>query len=135
MKLQAISKECSGCGTCKLICSLINFKVAAPSMSFLNIEGRFPAPGDYIIHTCTQCGACAEVCPVEAITLKDGVYVIDPEDCIGCGECIEQCPENVMILLGENQVAAKCISCGECVDICPRDALKLTDNMIQETIS
>ena len=135
MKLETISKKCSGCSTCKLICSLINFKAAAPSKALLTIEGRFPAPGDYIIHACNQCGACAEVCPVEAITLKEGVYLVDPEECIGCGDCIEECPENVMILLEDTQVAAKCISCGECADICPRDALKMTDNMLQETIS
>jgi len=41
---------------------------------------------------CIGCGACAEECPVEAITEKDGKYEIDPEKCIDCGACEGVCP-------------------------------------------
>ncbi|MFC1501066.1 DUF362 domain-containing protein [Elusimicrobiota bacterium] len=45
---------------------------------------------------CTNCGACDETCPVEAIAEKDGVRVIDPEKCIDCGACISACPVEVI---------------------------------------
>ena len=43
--------------------------------------------------TCTGCGACVDVCPVEAITLKDdGKAKVDPDTCIDCGVCVTECP-------------------------------------------
>ncbi|MBQ7153403.1 MAG: 4Fe-4S binding protein [Clostridia bacterium] len=41
---------------------------------------------------CVACGACAEECPVQAITEGDGKYEIDPEKCIDCGTCADTCP-------------------------------------------
>ncbi|MEF8847613.1 MAG: 4Fe-4S binding protein [Candidatus Thermoplasmatota archaeon] len=41
--------------------------------------------------TCTACGACAEVCPVDAITVED-VAVVDEDTCIDCGTCVDECP-------------------------------------------
>lgn len=41
---------------------------------------------------CAACGACAANCPVEAISEKDGKYVIDEDTCIECGLCASQCP-------------------------------------------
>ena len=41
---------------------------------------------------CTMCGSCLEVCPVDAISEGDPVYVIDPETCTDCGQCVEECP-------------------------------------------
>ena len=45
-----------------------------------------------ITDACVKCGACAEQCPVEAISEGDAQYVIDPEVCVSCGACAEQCP-------------------------------------------
>ena len=39
---------------------------------------------------CISCGACAEGCPVSAISEGDGKYVIDT--CISCGACAGVCP-------------------------------------------
>lgn len=41
--------------------------------------------------SCTGCGACAEVCPSDAITVDDTAK-IDPELCTECGACVEECP-------------------------------------------
>lgn len=41
---------------------------------------------------CVKCGACAEGCPVEAITEGEDKYVINPEVCIECGACADNCP-------------------------------------------
>ena len=45
-----------------------------------------------ITDACIACGACAEECPVEAISEGDGCYVIDAEKCIDCGSCADTCP-------------------------------------------
>ena len=47
----------------------------------------------YVIgDACIMCGACAEGCPVGAISEGDGKYEIDAEKCLGCGACEGVCP-------------------------------------------
>jgi ferredoxin len=41
---------------------------------------------------CINCGACEPECPVEAISEKGDVRVIDPDACTSCGACAEVCP-------------------------------------------
>lgn len=41
---------------------------------------------------CVKCGACAEACPVGAISEGDSKYEIDAEACLSCGACAETCP-------------------------------------------
>ncbi len=41
---------------------------------------------------CICCGACADTCPVGAISEGDGKYVVNPDVCIDCGACEDGCP-------------------------------------------
>jgi ferredoxin len=50
---------------------------------------RMPAKVDE--ETCTACGACTDVCPVDAITVEDSAKVAT-EACTECGACVEECP-------------------------------------------
>lgn len=48
-------------------------------------------------NACTGCGACASICPCEAISMitdKEGFFypLIAAEKCIGCGSCKNVCP-------------------------------------------
>ena len=48
----------------------------------------------YVIsNECLACGACADTCPVGAISMDDakGIYVIGSE-CVECGACADACP-------------------------------------------
>jgi len=40
---------------------------------------------------CVGCGACVDVCPVDAVTLVNEKSHIDQEKCIGCASCIAAC--------------------------------------------
>lgn len=123
-------ENCSGCGVCKLACSITNFQQVTSARALLRIEGRFPSPGDYRIHFCDQCGICADVCPVDAIELKDGVYQINEEECIACHECVHACPKSVMIIKSQENIPGKCVLCGECAQVCPRDAIMISEKKI-----
>jgi ferredoxin len=45
-----------------------------------------------ITDACVKCGACAENCPVEAISEGEDKFVIDADVCVSCGACAENCP-------------------------------------------
>ena len=49
-----------------------------------------------IQNDCIACGACADLCPVEAISDGD-IYSIDENACIDCGACADQCPVEAII--------------------------------------
>lgn len=132
MLFQLIHENCSGCGTCRITCALENFKQVNPSMALLRIQGRFPEPGDYRIHFCDQCGACAEACPVEAIELKSGIYVVNAEECTGCMICVDVCPNEVMFEHRGTGTPVKCVGCGACAQICPRGAIVVATDRDQE---
>lgn len=45
---------------------------------------------------CTLCGICADVCPVDAITIQETV-ITDGELCTLCCACVKYCPEDARI--------------------------------------
>lgn len=53
--------------------------------------------GTHVINEgCINCGACAAVCPVSAISDQGDVHYIDQEICIDCGACDPVCPVDVI---------------------------------------
>ncbi len=50
------------------------------------------------LEKCTGCATCAEVCPVEAITVENDKAQVDEETCVDCGTCIDECPEEAITL-------------------------------------
>lgn len=41
---------------------------------------------------CTGCESCVEACPLDAISMQDGVAVVDESTCGDCGACVDACP-------------------------------------------
>jgi len=54
-----------------------------------------------------SCQLCADVCPTEAITLRDGLPQIDLGRCLFCPECQESCPEGAIRYSGDHRLAVR----------------------------
>lgn len=103
-----------------------------------------PANEVRVTDTCQGCLAhpCKEVCPKDAIEIKNGRSVIDQEKCIKCGRCVKECPYGAINKMERPCAKAcgmdaihsdefgraeidydKCVSCGMCLVNCPFGAI------------
>ncbi|KZX17264.1 ferredoxin [Methanobrevibacter cuticularis] len=140
---------CAACSLCEKICP-----VDAISLDIEWGDAK-PANEEGVVNNSEKCdflGACASVCPSEAIRVvrKDGTQM--PDDiqtdndpsfnmCVRCGACAAKCPEGALTLSPMDKVAdgeivqrnrivfnpSLCNKCGDCIDVCPYDMLKLKE--------
>ncbi len=125
MRIEVDSAKCTGCRLCLEICAIEHYDEINPKKAALKIEAEFPSPGIYKPHVCIQCGTCAEVCPVDAITEKDGIYTLNAEECTLCMQCVEACPQSCMCIHDDLPSPTKCNYCMKCVEVCNTGALTL----------
>jgi len=52
---------------------------------------------------CIDCGHCADICPVNAVTRQDTQVRIDHAKCVACGACIRECPAHALKAEGEKK--------------------------------
>ena len=96
---------------------------------------------------CLGYGTCTKACKYGAISVKNGVAVVDEDLCVGCMACSKACPRNLIVPVepGRNVVIAcasmakgavttrgctiGCIGCGLCKKICPKGAITVTNNL------
>ncbi len=84
---------------------------AMKAVNFLSGE-RTIAPDKVFLaypELCDGCGACEEVCPENAINIKEGKPEINGILCSGCGACIPECPKEALDQYGltEDQIKAQ----------------------------
>src|SRR3989339_37943 len=94
--------------------------------------------GLFCRYGCLGYGDCFCVCPFDAIAMKDGLPVVDPEKCTACGKCVSACPRSIISLrLYAAKVYVACSSHDKGADvrkICPVGciACKICEKQVPE---
>ena len=116
---------------------------------------RCPEKRVYVTDACQNCleHPCVEVCPKQAVSIKDGRSHIDESKCIKCGMCLNACEYHAIVkqerpcakVCGMNAIHSdelgratidpeKCVSCGMCLVNCPFGAI-IDKSQIYQTIT
>lgn len=123
MKLILDTEKCTGCDICLLACSAIKEEVFNPKIACMQIHSYYGKDGLIVAgQFCDLCLKCLEVCPTEAIILKNGLLSVDQESCNECGLCVEACPHGIIHISPSGKLLL-CDQCGECLACCPRKAI------------
>ena len=117
---------------------------------FFGMESCIPASrvdgGPHVCSfACVGLGSCTKVCRFHAISIKNGVAVVDHDLCTGCGACVAECPKGIIGLVPVSQNVAVpcrshmkgadtmkscdlgCIGCKRCEKTCEHGAITVTD--------
>jgi RnfABCDGE-type electron transport complex B subunit len=96
---------------------------------------------------CLGLGTCVSACKFGAISVVDGVALVDHERCTGCLNCVKACPRNIIQPVTydadvnvccsskEKGVSLRkvcdigCLGCRLCEKICKYGAIKINDNL------
>lgn len=96
---------------------------------------------------CLGFGTCASICPQNAISVMNGVAVVDKELCNGCGACTRVCPKRVIDLIPKDakvivqcsnkdkgaqtrkNCSSGCLGCKICEKTCEHGAVKVKNNV------
>jgi RnfABCDGE-type electron transport complex B subunit len=94
---------------------------------------------------CLGLGDCARVCEFGAITIVDGLPVIDEDKCTGCKACERICPKDILEVHPISQTVhvrclnrdkgpavkkycpSGCIGCRRCLKACPHEAIQVEE--------
>ncbi|MDR0325372.1 MAG: RnfABCDGE type electron transport complex subunit B [Oscillospiraceae bacterium] len=95
---------------------------------------------------CVGLGSCVHACPFGAISVVDGVAVVDPERCTGCRLCVSSCPKHIIVPVpyhADVHIACSslekggtlrkicdigCLGCRICEKVCISGAVRVEDN-------
>lgn len=52
------------------------------------------------INECVACGSCVKICPLNIITIEQGVFAkVKTDKCVGCGKCAKACPASIIEII------------------------------------
>ena len=87
------------CNCCSCCCLLMKNITKHGNPKVLT-KSNYYAVND--VDRCNDCGICVDRCQVHAISIKDGVALIDREQCFGCGLCVTKCATGSLSLAAKS---------------------------------
>lgn len=83
------------CSCCSCCCESLSRYLLMPRPADLSITNYYAEVDEDL---CTGCETCVEICPMNAIKMKEGISSIKTKRCIGCGNCVIRCPSEAIEL-------------------------------------
>lgn len=131
-------------GTCDVAVKKGNYTGVMSCMAAMTLPGKGEKACQY---GCLGLGSCVAACQFGAISVQDGVAVVDREKCVGCGKCAAACPQKLIEIVPDSaplavqcanrekgpavkkQCSAGCIGCGICTKQCEHEAITVDGNV------
>lgn len=126
-------------------CNTAKYKYSYEGAVDCIAAARLGGGNKHCANGCMGLGTCVAACKFDAISIVDGIAVVDPHKCSGCGACAAVCPKRIIRILpvtGNYVVACRsvengattrkqctvgCISCRICEKNCPVNAITVND--------
>lgn len=136
-KLYYLSKKCTGCKTCEIVCAVGHSKSKDLFTAILEDDFSLPAvrvyfsEGDNFCVSCRQCKdhPCVNACIASAIKYDPGKGILfDKDKCVGCWMCIMSCPYGAVRHDLRDSKSVRCDHCADindprCAKSCPTKAI------------
>ena len=125
------TEKCTGCGICVDSCPK-EVLLLAPRGMKVHVRCHSHDKGGKVKKLCSVgcigCGACVRICPYDALSLDDGLAVMDYTRCRQCGLCVDQCLTQNITSLIQGQPKShidpgQCTGHAACEAVCPVDAI------------
>ena len=95
---QDVSFICHCCGCC------CNVLLGISRFGYPNVVVTSTLIARCDLDLCSECGACALACPINAVAMAEGgPPAVDTTVCMGCGVCALKCPTGAMSLAKRGQ--------------------------------
>ncbi len=127
-------------------CNSVVYKYDYDGIQECTAEARLGGGAKECVSGCLGLGSCVRVCQFGAISIRDGVAVVDEDKCTACGQCLKRCPKGIIHFVPKkfkqwvvcrNPETAKsvnqycktgCIGCKICEKACLFDAIHVKNN-------
>ncbi len=131
-------------GTCEVAKEKYEYYGVPDCVSASYLQGQGSKQCTY---GCLGLGSCLKACMFGAISVVDGVAVIDEEKCTSCGMCVETCPKDIIEIIpaeasirvdcnsadkgGDTRKACSvgCIGCRKCSKVCEFEAIEFINGL------